>query len=132
MKNLLLAAFPLLLFLGCKPVPAPRTYRHVVAVDTTTRRYVVTISRQVGGHVLQNAAGGAVSGGAVSWLLGGSATEGALAGGLLGTAVTGAGQLETTQEERQETTYRVTFDDGSVQTFPHYCPLSVGDSLAVW
>lgn len=91
MKKLFLLTILSFLLFSCENNPDPpvkHKYKYVSDIKVDTKSYDVTITKQKGGNTLERGAGGAIIGGATTWLLGSSAKSGAIVGGLIGAATT--------------------------------------------
>lgn len=117
------------IFCGCEERPKCK-YKHVVKVEHEINKYEITVTEYSGGNAVQRGAGGAIIGGGVDLLLGGSGKGGAIVGGLVGAATTDDPKAETHKEIKTDINYTITFNDSTVQLFKNYCPYSVGDSVA--
>lgn len=108
-----------------------KIYKRVVKIDSKTETFNVTVTEQHGGNAIGRAAGGALIGGGVNWLLGGKFSNGAIIGGAVGAGTAGNATYETRNEKRTQTTYWVKFSDSSQWVSTNYCPFRVGDSVEV-
>jgi hypothetical protein len=107
-------------------------YKHVIAVCQQASEYEVTVTNQKGGNTLERTAGGAIVGGGVDLLFGGSGTAGAIVGGLIGAATTDEPVMETRKIIRQEIIYTIIFSDGSQKQSINYLHYNVGDSVIIY
>lgn len=133
MKKTILALLSSVVLLGCYDSPNNdlNKYKKVVSITTKNETYTVTIQEQIGGNYLENASTGALIGGGIHYMLGGSGTTGAVVGGLLGTASTSKPKYVTYNKLQSDIIYTVTFDDSSTKKLKNYCPYSVGDSVLI-
>lgn len=127
MKNKIILIAVALAFVGC--MENPKTFKHVVSVSNKSHTYKVKITEQHGGNALSRAAGGAVLGGGVNWMLGGKFSNGAIVGGVIGAATTQDPEFETREEMRTDIIYTIKFSDSTTWVSTNYCPFRVGDSV---
>jgi hypothetical protein len=130
MKNIFTIIITLI-FAGCTQEP-PKKYKHVISITSETRTYPVTITKYSGGNTVQRGTGGAIIGGGIDLILGGTGTKGAIIGGLIGSATTEDPKSESYTEIRTDITYTVLFNDSTIDIRKNYCPFVVGDSIRVY
>jgi hypothetical protein len=131
MKKILILAITALIFASCTEEP-PKRYKHVVSIKSETHTYPVTVTHHSGGNSVARGAGGAILGGGVDLILGGSGKEGAIVGGLIGAATTDDPKSESYTEMRTDVTYTILFNDSTIEVRKNYCRFSVGDSVQVY
>ena len=119
-----------MLMVGCSEDVAKK-YKHVVSINHESKTYQVVITHQTGGDAMSRGAGGAILGGGIDMMLGGSGKGGALVGGLIGAATTSNPTTESYTEMRTDVVHTVLFDDSTEKVFKNYCPYTVGDSSQV-
>jgi hypothetical protein len=131
MEKIILIVIAAFTIVSCSQEP-PKTYKHVVSIKSEPHTYPVTVTHHSGGNSVSRGAGGAVLGGGVDLLLGGSGKGGAVVGGLIGAATTDDPKSESYTEMRTEITYTITFNDSTIDIRKNYCHYTVGDSIRVY
>lgn len=133
MKHLILIAISsaTLMLTSCEPEPTKK-YKYVVDIAHKEHTYQVTVTNHSGGNAVQRGAGGAIIGGGVDLLLGGSGKGGAIVGGLIGAATTDDPKSESYTEMRTDVTYTIVFNDSTIDVRKNYCPFTIGDSVRVY